>query len=141
MDKKSSSHHIVMVNFNAKNGVRNINDNMECSGPFGLGNINERKERLLDFGEKNNLVVTNSFFLKAANRYWTWEAPGVTESQNDFILSSDWKTVRNCEVITKVDTGSDHRMVRPRIEIDKKLMRLKKKKKKKKKIKNKNHTE
>ena len=31
----------------------------------------------------------------------------------------------NCEVITKVDIGSDHRMVRARVEIDKKLMRLK----------------
>ena len=34
-------------------------------------------ERLLDFAEENNLVIRNSFFLKAANRYWTWEAPGV----------------------------------------------------------------
>ena len=33
--------------------------------------------------------------------------------------------MRNCEVITKFDIGSDHRLVRARIEIDKKLMRLK----------------
>ena len=33
--------------------------------------------------------------------------------------------MQNCEVITKVDIGSDHRMVRARVEIDKKLMRLK----------------
>ena len=33
--------------------------------------------------------------------------------------------MRNCEVITKVDIGSDHRMVRARVKIDKKLMRLK----------------
>ena len=32
----------------------------------------------------------------------------------------------NCEVITRVDIGSDHRMVRARVEIDKKLMRLNK---------------
>ena len=42
---------------------------------FVTGNKNEREERLLDFAEENNLVVTNSPFLKAANRYWTWEAP------------------------------------------------------------------
>ena len=35
------------------------------------------------------------------------------------------KIVRNFEVISKVDIGSDHRMVRVRVEIDKKLMRLK----------------
>ena len=91
---------------------------------------NERGERLLDFAEENNLVVTNSLFFKAANRYWTWEAPGgVTKNQFDFIidfiLSSDRKIVRNCEVITNVDIGSDNRMVRARVEIAKKLMRLK----------------
>ena len=32
----------------------------------------------------------------------------------------------NCEVLTKVDTGSDHRMVRARIEINKKIIKLKK---------------
>ena len=34
-DKKACSHHIVMGDFNAKIGVRNINDNMKCTGPFG----------------------------------------------------------------------------------------------------------
>ena len=126
IDKKACSHHIVMGDFNAKIGVRNTNDKMNCTGPFGTGNRNERGERLLDFAEENNLVVTNSLFFKAANRYWTWEAPGgVTKNQIDFILSSDRKIVQNCEVITKVDIGSDHRMVRARVEIDKKLMRLK----------------
>ena len=42
MDKKACSHHIVMGDFNAKIGVRNINDTMKCSGPFGTGNRNER---------------------------------------------------------------------------------------------------
>ena len=115
-----------MGDFNAKTGVRNTNHKMKCTGPFGTGNRNEIGERLLDFAEENNLVVTNSLFFKAANRYWTWEAPGgVTKNQIDFILSSDRKIVQNCEVITKVDIGSDHRMVRARVEIDKKLMRLK----------------
>ena len=126
IDKKACSHHIVMGDFNAKIGVRNTNDKMNCTGPFGTGNRNERGERLLDSAEENNLVVANSLFFKAANRYWTWEAPGgVTKNQIDFILSSDRKIVQNCEVITKVDIGSDHRMVRARVEIDKKLMRRK----------------
>ena len=56
MDKKACSHHIVMGDFNAKIGVRNINDTMKCTGPFGTGNRNERVERLLDFAEENNVV-------------------------------------------------------------------------------------
>ena len=125
IDKKAGSHHIVMGDFNAKIGVRNINDNMKCTGPFGTRNRNERGERLLDFAEENNLVVTNSLFFKASNRYWTWEGPGGVTKNQIFILSSDRKMVRNCAVITKVDIGRDHRMVRARVEIDKKLMRLK----------------
>ena len=127
IDKKACSHHIVLGDFNAKIGVRNTNDKMKCTGPFGTGNRNERGERLLDFAEESNLVVTNSLFFKAANRYWTWEAPGgVTKNQIDFILSSDRKIVQNCEVIAKVDIGSDHRMVRARVEIDKKTNETKK---------------
>ena len=131
MDKKACSDHIVMGDFNAKIGVRNINDNMKCTGPFGTVNRNEKGERLLNFAEENNLVVINSFFIKAANRYWTWEAPGgVTKNQIDFILSSDRKIVQNCEVITKVDIGSHHEMVRARVEIDKKVNETKQNKKK-----------
>ena len=59
MDKKACSHHKVVGDFNLKIGVRNINDTMKCKGPFGTGNINERWERLLDFAEENNLVITN----------------------------------------------------------------------------------
>ena len=52
IDKKACSHHIVMGDFNAKIGVRNINDKMKCTGPFGTGNRNERGERLLDLLKK-----------------------------------------------------------------------------------------
>ena len=71
--------------------------------------------------KKNNLVVdlTNSFFQKAANRYWIWEPPrGITKNQTDFMLFSDRIIVENCEIITKLDIGSDHRMVRARVEVN-----------------------
>ena len=50
----------------------------------------------------------------------------MTKSQNDFIPFSDRKIVGKCEVITTVDIFSDHRMVKARVEINKKLKRLKK---------------
>ena len=34
-------------------------------------------------------------------------------------------TIEDCEVITKVDVGSDHRMVRAKLKINKKLIMLK----------------
>ena len=42
IDKKACSHPTVMGDFNAKIGVRNINDKMKCTGPFATGNRNER---------------------------------------------------------------------------------------------------
>ena len=98
------------------------------------GNGNERGDRqlrLLHFAEENILVVTNSFFQKTVNRHREWEAlVRKTKNQTDFILSSNQKIVGNCEVINKVDIGSDHRMVRARVAINKKLMRLTKSKNK-----------
>ena len=127
MDKKSCRHNIVTGGFNSKIRVRNITDNWKCICNFGTGNRNERRERLLDFAEENNLLGTNPFFQREANRYWSWEAPeGMTKNQNDFIPFSDRKIVGNCEVITKVDIFNDYRMVRARVEINKKLKRLKK---------------
>ena len=45
MDKKAFSHHIVVGDFNARTGVRSINENMKCMGPLGTGNRNEREEK------------------------------------------------------------------------------------------------
>ena len=68
------------------------------------------------------MVVTNSFFEKAANKYWTWGAPGsMTKNQTDLVMSSNRKIVGNCEVIAKVNIASDHRMVRARVGMDKKV--------------------
>ena len=51
-----------MGDFNARTGVRSINDIIKYLSLFEIGNRNERDERLLDFAGENNLVVTNSFF-------------------------------------------------------------------------------
>ena len=58
---KNSVHHFTMGDFNAKTGVRSINDDMKCVGAFGISN------RLLDFVKENILLISNSFFKKAAN--------------------------------------------------------------------------
>ena len=55
----------------------------------------------------------------------------MTQTQTDFIISSDRYTVGNCEVINKVDIGKDHRMVRARVEVNKKSLDLRKSKYKK----------
>ncbi|KAK3789926.1 hypothetical protein RRG08_004038 [Elysia crispata] len=121
-----------MGDFNAKIGVKDEDEENEWIGPFGIGTRNERGEKLIDFCTANRLFVTNSFFKKPRPRYWTWESPGGDyKNQIDFILTTDKTTIQNTEIITKVDIGSDHRMVRSRMTINKKLTRLKRIKKKK----------
>ena len=81
---------------------------------------------LVEFATEQKLVIANSLFKKDSKRYWTWESPnGSTRNQIDFILSNQRGIIKNCEVITKVDIASDHRMVRATIQINNKLARLK----------------
>ena len=75
------------------------------------------------------MIIANTLFQKPKSRYWTWESPdGDTRNQTDFTLSSQRGIVTNCEVITKADKGSDHRLIRMTLRINKRLARLKTKK-------------
>ena len=85
----------------------------------------------MEFAANNKLLVTNTFFRKPASRYWTWKSPGgAYHNQIDFILADEKSTIYNNEVITHVDIGSDHRMVRGKVKINKRLLRLKRIKRK-----------
>ena len=57
---------------------------------------------------------------------WPRDSPdGETRNQIDFTLSNQRGIVTNHEVITKADIGSDHRLVRMTLRINKRLARLK----------------
>ena len=125
IDKKCIEN-IIMGDFNAKIGVKEEWEKTRCIGKHGIGERNERGERLINFAEEKGLYIANSFFKKNKNRYWTWESPnGEYKNQIDYIMCSEKSTVEDCEVIPKVDIGSDHRMVRAKLRIDKRLIRLK----------------
>ena len=95
-------------------------------GAFGIRERNERGDRLIEFAEEHNLIIANTLFQKPKNRYWTWESlDGETRNQIDLTLSSQRGIVTNYEVITKADIGSDHRVVRMTLRINKWLTRLK----------------
>ncbi len=53
---------------------------------------------------------------KERRQIWTWECPdGKIRNQIDYILSSQRGIIQDCEVFTRVDIGSDHRMVRAKV--------------------------
>ena len=53
-------------------------------GAFGIGERNERGDRLIEFAEEHKLIMANTLFQKPKTRYWTWESPdGETRNQID----------------------------------------------------------
>ncbi|GFR76387.1 endonuclease-reverse transcriptase [Elysia marginata] len=132
MEMKGRGNIIIMGDFKAKIGTKKKDEDLEWIDCHGIGERNERGQRLLDFAAENKLYITNTFYQKPKSRYWTWESPGQQyRNQIDFILSTDKPLFENTEVITSIDVGSDHRMVRGKIMLNKTLMRLKRLSKKK----------
>ena len=120
MADSDSKYKVITGDFNAKIGTETKEEDLKSMGAFGIGDRNERGDRLIEFAEEHNLIIANTLFQKPKkkkkkkkkptknNRYWTWESPdGETRNQIDFTLSSQREIVTNCEVITKADIGSD----------------------------------
>ena len=84
LDKIPKSDVVVMMgDFNAKVGQ---SDSPESSavGPHGLGERNERGDRLVDFGTVNEMVIDNTLFKQHIRRLYTWKSPdGNTRNQID----------------------------------------------------------
>nr|VZI21112.1 unnamed protein product [Spirometra erinaceieuropaei] len=91
-------------------------------GRFGLGSRGENGERLLNFADRNRLLVTNTCFQHRKKHLLTWYSnDGRTASQTDYILVSsrfrswvhDSRSMRGAE--TGNAHGSDHVLVRTRL--------------------------
>ncbi|BHF83424.1 hypothetical protein SprV_0902656600 [Sparganum proliferum] len=93
-------------------------------GRFGLGSRCENGERLLNFADRNRLLVTNTCFQHRKKHLLTWYSnDGRTASQIDYILVSsrfrswvhDSRSMRGAE--TGNAYGSDHVLVRTRLKV------------------------
>ena len=125
LNASGSRYNVVMGDLNAKIGTKRDNVPSNIAGKFGIGSSNAKGERLLQFAIEENLCIGNTFFQKPLSRYWTWESPN-RQARNliDHIMAGQRGMVLNCEVISTVDVGSDHRIVREKIMVSKKLARL-----------------
>lgn len=123
MNKVSTQYSVIMGDFNAKVGQKQVGE--RAVGSYGIGTRNSRGDMLVNFAEKNKLRVMNTFFNKRKNRKWTWKSPnGETKNEIDFILTANPGIVENVEVLGKIKS-SDHRMLRSRIRLDLKRERTK----------------
>jgi hypothetical protein len=114
MDAVATQYTLVIGDFNAKIGKRKKGEN-NVMGPYGIGERNERGDRLIEFATSRKLYIANSKFQKRENRKWTWRSPdGTTKNEIDFIMTSKESIIENLTVLNRVNTGSDHRLVRAR---------------------------
>ncbi|ESO00241.1 hypothetical protein HELRODRAFT_123324, partial [Helobdella robusta] len=102
---------IITGDWNAKIGRDNIGFE-EVMGKYGIGNRNNRGERLLEFAKDQKMYITNT---KTQNtKKWTRESPdGKTTNMIDLILiEQKWmKFVTQCRAFPSAEIGSDHRLV------------------------------
>ena len=103
---------VMMCDFNAKVGQ---SDTPESSaiGHHGIGERNERGDRLVDFATANEMMITNTLFKQHGRRLYTRTSPdGNTIHQIDyFCIHERWKTyVVNPKTLPAADCGSDHEL-------------------------------
>lgn len=112
---------LILGDFNAKVG-KGIRD--ELVGPYGLGERNERGERLYQFCQEEQMKITNTWFRLPPRRLYTWRAPAdnpehLIRNQIDYILINKrfgTSVTRTC-TYPGADVPSDHVLLITEIKI------------------------
>ncbi|XP_012941986.1 craniofacial development protein 2, partial [Aplysia californica] len=100
---KSQDIVIVMGDFNAKVGAIRHED---IVGPYGLGNRNERGEKLIEWAILNDMIIGNTWYEQPPRRLWTWKSPGDSaRNQIDYIMIK--KRYKNGMLNVKTRPGAD----------------------------------
>ena len=123
---KSTDVLIVMGDMNAKIGNGKVDGYI---GGFGLGNRNERGDRMLEFCVDKDLMVANTYFQHPVRRLYTWKSPGdVRRNQIDYIMVKRRfrNCIKDCRTYPGADINSDHCLLVSKMNI--KLKRIVKKK-------------
>ena len=124
VDSCTGNKTFVIGDFNAKVGRKEQGE--RTVGNFGLGERNSRGQMLVEFAAQNKMKIMNTFFQKPQKRKWTWQGPNRTvKNEIDFILTTRPDVVNDVKVITRANTGSDHRPVVAKIRINTRCERRK----------------
>ena len=110
-----------MGDWNAKVGKE---ETAHITGKFGLGDRNLRRERLIQFCQEENLIVTNTFYQHHKRRLYTWTSPGDQHrNQIDFILVKNrFKNhVKDVGTYPKAEATSNHNILVTKLKLKLKL--------------------
>ena len=83
------------------------------TGKFGLGVQNKAGQRLIEFCQKNALVIANTLFQQHKRSLYTWTFPdGQHWNKIDYILCSQrWRSsIKLAKTRLGADCGSDHEL-------------------------------
>lgn len=123
LDSCKTHYTMVIGDFNATIGSQREGES-HVLGKYGVGHRNERGDRLIEFATSRNLHIANTKFHKKSK--WTWKSPdGKTLNEIDFIMTNRISTVKDVKVLNKVNAGSDHRLIRSKIQFQHKFERNK----------------
>ena len=81
------------------------------TGKFGLGVLNEARQRLIEFCQENALVIANTLLQQHKRRLYTWTSPdGQYQTQTDYILCSRRcsSSIQSAKTRPRANCGSDH---------------------------------
>ncbi|XP_042885955.1 craniofacial development protein 2-like [Penaeus japonicus] len=110
---------VIMGDMNAKVG-KNPTPNKTC-GRFGLGEKNERGDRLIEFCSANNMLITNTMFEHHPRHLYTWTSPDMkTRNQIDYIIlnqKNGKSCVKNVKTRPGADCNSDHQLLAAEIKL------------------------
>ena len=116
---------VVIGDLNANVGQER---NGNSVGPCGMGEKNERGEKLIGFCQSRKLTITDTWFTQPNIRKYTWISPdGKTKNQIDYIMIHIRfrNSVKQTKTYPCADIGSDHNPVVATVKIN--LKRIKKK--------------
>ena len=128
--KMCKNHEITLIvgDMNAKVGEGPTGS---VAGRYGLGEQNERGERLIQFCEEHNFIITNTWFQLPKRRLYTWKAPADNNNtrirnQIDYIMMKRRfrNAVKSVKTYPGADIYSDHVLLSAEIKI--RLKRVKK---------------
>uniref|UniRef100_A0A8D8UV16 Craniofacial development protein 2 n=2 Tax=Cacopsylla melanoneura TaxID=428564 RepID=A0A8D8UV16_9HEMI len=112
---------IVMGDLNAKIGQ---GEQDEWVGKHGLGERNERGDRLHQFCQENSMVISNTLFEHHKRHLYTWKSPQdrpdhIVRNQIDyFMIKQRYKnSVKNAKTYPGADVGSDHSLLVAEIKV------------------------
>ncbi|KAK3783881.1 hypothetical protein RRG08_007432 [Elysia crispata] len=100
---KSQEVKIIQGDFNAKVGKGRRDD---IIGEYGLGERNERGDRLFEGAKMNEMIIGNTWFEHHPRRLWTWLSnDDETRNQIDYILidkrfRNGMINIKHCQELT-----------------------------------------